>query len=515
MRDGRGGILLAGIAVFLLGFLLSAARGFNSHDEAWFLQVAHRVASGEVLYRDVFFGATPLSVYVTAAGVRLFGTEILVVKAVLALCFALTVLLAWQVDRQLGARGFPLLPVLALLVYGRPEGGAAAPYTALATLLFMACFSATLWWLQAEQAQPGGRRAAASAVPLAVAGLAAGLSFASKQNLGLYALAALALTVMAGSAGVRAAAARGLLAGGTFLAAGLLPLASVWLSGAVGEFVEYGFASRGIYLAHARISYLDGLTRLAQLAVAPWSWGALKEIYELQRFVLPPAAGAVLAAAWLRAGPRECTTAATVLLFVGAGFLGVFPRADSAHLIPAMPQLVVGLAYGLRRLWPDAAAPWKRLAGAGLLAWLGLGLAVLLIQPVVRAASGSSRISAVPHFRGPLISASRQAEILAHARALDDAAGAGTFLLMPEAGLYYLITGLKNPTPFDYPYVTAFGRRGQQQTMAAIATGRIRTVCLAASGPPPLRPVDLERYVQEQMEPGPDVGVCRLYRRRA
>ena len=63
-------------------------------------------------------------------------------------------------------------------------------------------------------------------------------------------------------------------------------------------------------------------------------------------------------------------------------------------------------------------------------------------------------------------------------RELDAQLPGRTFLLVPDAGLYYLITGMRNPTPYDYPYVTAFGRNGEAQTAAAIRRGEITKVLI-------------------------------------
>ncbi len=128
----------SGLCLFFLGFFISIADGINMADASWFLQVAHRVTSGDVLYRDVFFGATPLSVYLTALFTTIFGTEILVVKGVMVLCFVLTVLLSCRIVQLLGVtQGFPFIMVMALIVYAPPE---CAVYQPLANLFFMGCF---------------------------------------------------------------------------------------------------------------------------------------------------------------------------------------------------------------------------------------------------------------------------------------------------------------------------------------------------------------------------------------
>ena len=51
-------------------------------DEVWMTQVLRRVLEGETLYRDIFFGVPPLSVYATAAIGKLFGAELIVVRCV-------------------------------------------------------------------------------------------------------------------------------------------------------------------------------------------------------------------------------------------------------------------------------------------------------------------------------------------------------------------------------------------------------------------------------------------------
>lgn len=111
----------AGLALFIIGFGFTLVAGVNVFDESWFLQVLSRLSSGDILYRDVFFGITPLSVYLTYIPIRIFGVQILVVKAVMSLCFSLTVLLCFHITRQLGlVRNRAFLLVGVLPVYAPP-----------------------------------------------------------------------------------------------------------------------------------------------------------------------------------------------------------------------------------------------------------------------------------------------------------------------------------------------------------------------------------------------------------
>jgi hypothetical protein len=506
--------LFTALGLFTFSVLLSAARGFAAgltpFDEAWFLQVAHRVTSGEILYRDVFFGVTPLSIEFTALGVRLFGAEILVVKAAVGLCFALSVALAARIDAQLGGpRSFPTILVLALAALGRPE---MAPYSGLSTVFLLATMSAALYWLGAARADvPDNRRAA---LALAAAGVAAGLSFASKQNLGAYAALALTASIAAGSRDRRAGLRALIIAGAACALAAGIALIPVWLDGAVEPLVRYGLLNKTTYVERAASTYLEeAVRRLALLPAGSWHERA-RAVYDLQRFAVPLLAAAALLAAWRRAARGERTTLTIVTSFVIAGFLGTLPKTDTEHLIHAMPLLIIGLMYGLRAAhFPERR--WTRAGAAALLVWLGIGLTVVALAPIGQMASGNMRVSTLPHFRGVWIPAAMEDDLALRARRLSAAAaGEHPFLLIPEAGIYYLLTGLRNPTPYDYPYVTTFGPRGERDVIASIEQGRLTSVCFAARGPAALRPIEISRYVEERMARGEDAGACTLYRRR-
>ncbi len=511
--------LAGGLLLFGWGFGLSAVSGFNSFDESWFLQVVQRVTSGDVLYRDVFFGVTPLSVYTTAAATSLFGVEVLALKAVVAACFALTALLTLRIARRLGVTlGTALIGVGVQAVHAAPQAHPA--YSPLAYLLLMVCFSAALAWRdavttsrQAENARPGSTRR------LAMASAAAGLCFAAKQNIGLYALAALMATVVltgrwSGQRWKATLAAVAVVCSVFILVAGLALLPIV-LGGGLAKFVDYGFANKGTYLQVAAISYQDGvslavdsvLSARAVRDLAPLTWQAL--------YWLPLLALAALAGVWLRADRSERSRAAVVFLFAGIAFAGAYPRFDFAHFIYAIPSLLIGLAYAWSRIRPGMSRRWVFGVQFGLTAWLGLSLALTLSGLLTRITSGQVQVSTLPHFRGVVIEAEHHGRIQADATALSDAArGEPLLILSPQAGLYYLVAAVKNPTPFDYPLVTAFGLTGEADTLAAISEGRIRAVCLASPGASALGPARLERFVQENLQPERSVGACLVYRSR-
>ena len=74
-------------------------------DEAWTLQVLQRVQGGEVLYRDVFYGTTPLSMHLLQASAALFTAgrpEVWLIRLHLSMAFLAQIgILAWVLLAQL------------------------------------------------------------------------------------------------------------------------------------------------------------------------------------------------------------------------------------------------------------------------------------------------------------------------------------------------------------------------------------------------------------------------------
>ena len=85
--------------------------------------------------------------------------------------------------------------------------------------------------------------------------------------------------------------------------------------------------------------------------------------------------------------------------------------------------------------------------------------------------------------------------MLAGGRELHTLTGGTVFLLRPDAAVWYLATGLRNPTPYDYPLASPFGPDGQQQLAANLASGRVRYCCWSPANAGALSPVHLEEYV--------------------
>jgi hypothetical protein len=118
----------------------------------------------------------------------------------------------------------------------------------------------------------------------------------------------------------------------------------------------------------------------------------------------------------------------------------------------------------------------------------------------------------LPHLRWIVMRRAQVAGLERDAAAFREAAAREpVFLLVPNAGLYYLVSGVRNPTPFDYPLVTAFGRTGMADVAARIEQGTLPQVCMRpVTGL--MAPEPLQRTVRARLKPAANLGPCVLYR---
>lgn len=518
-RTGERLFVAAVVAVFTVPAALTTASGFNQLDEAWFLQVVARVADGETLYEDVFFGVPPLSVYLTLPLVALFGVQIAWVKAVVLGAFAASLALAVVTARRLGAGRWECVAfAAAMLVFTKPFG--IGLYQPLASTFTLACLATTLAW--AAQLETVPRDARRERLTLLLAGAAAGLAFSAKQNIGLYALGALLAAILVLGAGRRVRSAT--LALGSCIACVLVPLLPVIATGAFDDFVHYGFADLGTYNELGGISYLDAVRETADRtrdflagSGATASLTAVISAYQILLYLLVPATLAALGYAWTRTAGEERSRVIVVLLFTLAAAAGIFPRADPAHLAFAAPVPVLGAWYALHLLARGLSRGRRRALALAVALALVPAVAIRAAWPAVQIADREASLTAVPHTNGILITPTRERRMRATARALARAAEGRTLLLATaDAGFYYLIADLQNPSPYDFPLATAMGTSGEKELAAAVRAGEFDVVCLGfGRGDTSLVPRELVQAIRETMRPGARTHACTLYERAA
>ena len=222
------GAVFVGMLVLGLGFSLRLLNPW----ESWFLQVVARMRAGDVLYRDVSYGAGPVPAYLTEGMTYLVSVDILAVKLAVLLAFAATGTLAWLIAEQLDIERGGRLLVLGAIAYFAPPLQQ-PPYAPLAGTFLLGALLAALLSRHAETAR-------ARALAGIAGGAACALAFASKQNVGLYAFAAF-VVVCAVERHLRTA----LWAAGSFVAVGCCLLVPVLVSGGLRAISTTALRARG------------------------------------------------------------------------------------------------------------------------------------------------------------------------------------------------------------------------------------------------------------------------------
>ena len=172
-------VALLATATFL-AYVWSAHFWLEPIDEGYFLDLADRVTRGEVPYRDFTTYYTPGIFYLFAASFKLFGANLLWPRYLMALLRAAALVLTYGLTRRVTPWPFALLPFLALALLDHwpiePEPHPSWP----AIVLCLATMECVVRHFRS------GRP-----IWLALAGLAAALSFLFKQNIGAFTAIAL------------------------------------------------------------------------------------------------------------------------------------------------------------------------------------------------------------------------------------------------------------------------------------------------------------------------------------
>lgn len=485
------------VGMFALGLGFSL-RLLNPWDESWFVQVVARMRAEEVLYRDISYGAGPLPAYASEALTYFTGVDVLAVKLVVVLAFAASALLSWLIAEELEIGITGRLLLLGALAYFAPPLQQ-PPYAPLATTFLLAALFALL---RVRSVAPES----AAVLPCSFGGAAAALAFASKQDVGIYALAALLITLALER---RLRSCLLALSSFAFVVSSMVGL--LWLSGGLARYVDYGFTGKGAYV-HARVPFALGMAGVLQAVRDVHSPATAEAAYWALGFFLPCLALAAGLALLLGARRGGAPQALPILAFAAAGVATLFPRFDVLHVAYTAPILVIVLAYALHA--------WREHLSLSLLVapalWTGLAVLLMATLPLRLAHSPATELSTLPHLRGAFVGGRDAAGWQREAKRISSAVHGDhrVLLLLPDAGFRYLTSGLQNPTPFDFPFVTTFGRNGQQRVIDSLEAGRIRQVCLGRSwfG---LEPTQLVHYVRAKMRARSQLGFCTLYVRES
>ncbi|MDQ3640543.1 MAG: hypothetical protein M3450_03460 [Actinomycetota bacterium] len=482
---------LAGpVLVFVVATVVSfgslVVSGVNRADEMWNLHLIHRMLQGDVLYTDIRYFPTPLALFVGFAAATVFGAKLLVLKALIAVSFGVTVTASLFIARMLFAgRRVRLALVLALLLFGLPPPSSL--YNTLAISFLSVTAALVLRWDDALEEPLGSRRTRRLFWLSTAVGVAAGACSLTKYNLGVAVAVAVAGSMVVSLVQRRLSGhdfvASGCTAAGAWLLTVLAGMVPVLLQGAGGDFVRQ--LLDGASLLDAPVPYQDGWRKLVE-GVTTLS---MLEIRTLACYALVPIAALLAALAIARTRSVVRGRLLMVGLFSVASVVLAVPRAD--HLIWAVPLplvLLVGSAAQMLKKWtanrPVAAVAVPSWCLGFAISWLGLALVsdVLAARKFEMVRSGP--------FQGAFLLPGEWRGVVRDAAELRARVGADrkVLILRLEAGFYYLAGGLRNPTPYDYPDAFEFGATGLTELRSALANQTIRFTCIGHTYPRELEP---------------------------
>ena len=303
-------LALVALAAALGGFTIR--RGIGPHDEGLMLEAGARIARGQLPYRDFWTNYPPGQWLVIAGLDKVFGASLLSWRILRVVLDAVVTLLAYRLARREAPERFALTVAVAVAgAMAFPLGaGPNAAALALALGAALAARRAPVW-----------------------AGVLAGLSILFRIEIGLAAVAAVALTAPRGRRG------RAALAGGLTGAVALAP----FFAAAPGAMLSdtFGFwAKQDLQRLPFPLDF-DGPLRPSKLI----------EFYLPLILLVSLGAWAVAAVRRARTGPRLTPAALALvpLAVVGAAYL--LARTDEFHLLPlaAVAPLLLGtMAAGER-----------------------------------------------------------------------------------------------------------------------------------------------------------------------
>lgn len=443
-------------------------RTIVSLDEGQLAAIGHRLASGEVLYRDIYTGIFPGIYWLAEALFRLLGSDVLVLRwtqlavnsVTAALLFALVRPLAPGPAAWLVPVGYWILLVVSFPVFTMLTYSSLSLVSALGALVFVRRY------IDGARDRDG-----------IAAGVLLGLATLFKQNFGLLSLVAVLGSALwcrregrfaqtpawrAFGVPILAGAAVALFASVRLLGSGAWPgfFEATFLTIFASQVEAFNQPLPPVFGPHPDgiFVFLYGPGALFGALMRGDPMVTSEVISWAVRLGYGSAYLALLLVPVLALGPArrgDCAaarvTARILLPFSALFFLGIFPSAIWSHLAVVYPPLLMVFAAAI----PLVLSPLRRRSGAGAALVRGAGL-VALLPLVVFTARIEFGIRAA--FAEPLLLpaatvrvARREAGLYRAANDfLTDCAAEGEpVFVVPDMPLLYLSSGRRNPTPYD------------------------------------------------------------------
>ena len=174
-------------AIFILIFtylLFFSIFKIDNGDEGCIITASMRILNGELPYKDFFLHTPPITYYAIAAAFKIFGSYLIVARVLTAIIGILIALLLYLISRRIMPSAYALIAPLIFMVWGTSQ--VPNPDYAWFGLLFsLISIYAFAYFLEHENPWC-----------IITAGIFSGISFLSKQNLGLCVFAVLILSLV-------------------------------------------------------------------------------------------------------------------------------------------------------------------------------------------------------------------------------------------------------------------------------------------------------------------------------
>jgi hypothetical protein len=443
--DRVDGWAAAGICAATVVYLLCLPRWLDLADESFLLYEAKRIRDGEVMYRDFFQFVTPLASYSIAALFWLFGTTLTTARAGMAVVHGITAGTLYAITRQLGVRR-----ALAISVPLAYLGICQTVWPVASWHWFSTCYTALLLWaLVTEPAEsrwwwPLGE------------GVIAGLLTGTQQQKGaavvagvcaLFAVhAVLDYRYGLGGSWRRAAARLGWFTTGVGLI--MLPLLATFVALAGAGPVYDALVRFPLENYHTTLHTRWGATFANTQQVAILSFPPLLRVAPFA-MLLPVLELAV--AIGRRSARDRARRLASLLLLSSASILSIWYFPSLVHIGFIAAPLTVCAAEGVE--WACRALRLDGRRGAAVTTTVGAAVALALVIHLATAAAFLRQMYPVPYesaFGHVDLAAQWQAAVAdAVRKRLDHVPGRVLFCYRHLTGLY-LLTGGRNPTPYQY-----------------------------------------------------------------
>ena len=513
----RAAVTWAGafLIVFVATYVFYLGRPVNRTDESWMLWLIDRIAHGDVLYRDAYDVSTPLPAWIGAGLVSIAGSQLVVLRGLVAASFALQTVLGLSVVRRCGLRTAGcVLFVVGLFAFGSPLVAYTSSYSSLATLGALGALLTVLVWYDRRR---DDRSAAAALVG---AGIACGFAFWSKPNVGVLAAGAAAVFVVAVGIRERRRVGRD-LAWATVGGLGVsVPVMVVLLvTGAWSAFVDQVFLSKRQYV-DVGFSYVSALQDRVD-RVFGGAHTDLRSVVQLTIMATPVIVIVVLVWACWRNHRNPDLRYVALVAFACAGLVSVFPRPGVNHFVDVMPltfTATVGVwALAPRRHTVTSRGRWTVFATMAIVAVLG---ATIVAGDSVQAYASGRAARDFPHFHAVPIRRQLRVRMDELRKGIWSHTDGRVFIAREDAGFLYFQTGARDPLAYDMVERSDFGGGGERTVIRDLVRNRVQYVCLH---PPrskrklqsPLVPLTLERWVRAHYTFVSRYPSCDLYRAEA